>query len=304
MVNKITALIASARPTHWVKNLLLFAPLIFSGNLTNGELFIATAEAVAIFSLAVSGIYMFNDIVDRNRDRLHPVKRRRPIAQGTLSLPVAFFTATVFIVSALFLASFISFFFLFALVVYLLLQVGYTLLFKHIPVADILAIAAGFVLRVWAGAFVIDVHLSVWFLLCVISTSLFLAAGKRKAELAILHQFGKVREFVYENTLLDAFLTMFGTATWLSWALFTFFEPSPNIGLLPLSSDLPLTLGGIGKWLMLTIPVVIFGIMRYLFIALTFTPLAESPERTLIRDRQLLGAVVLWGGLMILILYS
>lgn len=303
MANQIQAVIKSLRPTHWVKNLSLFAALIFSGNLFNQDQLIITVWAASSFSLAASSVYLFNDVLDREQDKLHPVKKKRPIAQGLISPQDALFLSTMLVVISLFLASYLSFFFLSAIILYVILQISYTLLFKKVPVLDILAIAAGFILRVWSGAFVINVHLSVWFLLCVISVSLFLAAGKRRAELGILTQFGKTRQLAYQPVLLDSFLTMFGTAAWLSWALFTFFQVSPEIELLPISSQLPLTLAGIGKWLMLTIPIVIFGIMRYLHITYT-TTLAETPERTLIRDKPLLSSVLIWGALVVLILYS
>ncbi|MBI4057899.1 UbiA prenyltransferase family protein [Candidatus Microgenomates bacterium] len=307
MVNQIQALISSARPTHWVKNLALFAALIFSGNLFVEKQFMSVLWAVVIFSIAASAIYLFNDVVDREHDLKHPIKKRRPVAQGTLPVPHALFFATTFAVVSLFLASFISTFFLMALTIYLLLQIAYALFLKAIPIIDILTIAAGFIIRVWAGAFVINVHLSVWFLLCVVSVSLFLASGKRRAELAILARYGKVRAFSYEPILLDSYLTMFGTATWLSWSLFTFFEPSPRIGILPFSSELPLTLAGIGKWLMVTIPIAIFGIMRYLYITYTSekgTSLVETPERLLVRDKTLLTAFLLWGLFVVFVLYS
>ncbi|MBI3290071.1 decaprenyl-phosphate phosphoribosyltransferase [Candidatus Microgenomates bacterium] len=302
MADQIKSIIKSARPTHWVKNLAVFAALVFSGGLFDEELFRLTLWAAICFSIATSACYFFNDLADRKHDRLHPVKKNRPIAAGKIGTIDAIFIAVVLAAIAVLLASFLSFFFLAGILLYIILQVAYTLFLKYVPIIDILAIAAGFVLRVWAGAFVINAHLSVWFLLCVISGSLFLAAGKRKAEISILEKFGAKPSLTYKPEVLDSYLNMFGTASWMSWSLFTFFYSSQNEVLL-FSTDLPLTIAGIGKWLMLTIPVVIFGIMRYLFISYT-TTLARSPERTLIRDKYLLGSFLVWGFLILLTLYS
>lgn len=302
MVDQFKNIIKTARPTHWVKNLAIFAALVFSGNLFNTDLFRLTFWAFVIFSLAASACYFANDVADAQTDRLHPVKKNRPVARGKLKVIDALFFSVVLAALSVLFASFISFFFLATVVIYIALQVAYTFFFKKIPVVDVLSIATGFLLRVWAGAFVINFHLSVWFLLCVISGSLFLAAGKRKAELAVLEKFGRSPRLAYKPEMLDSYLVMFGTASWLSWALFTFFN-SQSTQFLLFSSDFPLTLAGIGKWMMLTIPVVIFGIMRYLYISFT-TTLAQSPERTLIKDKYLLGAFLTWGALILLTLYS
>lgn len=301
----ILAIIRSARPTHWVKNLALFAALFFSGNFFVPELFNAALWAVVVFSLAASSIYLFNDCLDRERDREHPVKRHRPIAKGTVPIHLAIFLAVLLSIASLFLASFSSFFLFLTIFTYIALQILYTLTLKTLPIIDILAIAGGFILRILAGAFVINFHFSVWFILCTISVALFLAAGKRKAELSILEAHARTRKFIYTHSQLDSYLAMFATSSWIAWALFTFFEPSPQVGVhLPFFQDLPLTLGGIGKWLMLTIPIVIFAIMRYLWIVYGKTPEAETPERTLIRDKPLLASVLFWAFLVFVIIYS
>lgn len=301
----IAAIIKSTRPTHWVKNLAVFAALFFSGNLFSHDLFVRTVWAAILFSFAASSCYLFNDVVDKQRDKRHPVKQKRPIAKGIVPVPFALFVAALLAVISLFLASFLSFFLFAAILSYILLQISYTLFLKYIEVIDIMAIAGGFILRVWAGAFVADIHMSVWFLLCVISVALFLAAGKRKAELSIIETHGRTLRTFYNHSQLNSYLSMFAATSWLSWALFTFFEPSPQVGTyLPFFTDLPLTLGGIGKWLMITIPVVIFGVMRYLHLVYSKTQEAETPERALINDRPLLLSFVVWAGLVFIIIYS
>lgn len=169
-------------------------------------------------------------------------------------------------------------------------------------------IAAGFILRVYAGAIILNYHVSSWFLLCVVSTALFLAVGKRRAELAMLSaQVAPVHRKTlshYSEELLDGYLAMFASSAWLSWALFTFFE-SPPVILKPtfFYSVLPLTVSGSSKFLMLTIPLVIYGVMRYLRIIYEGSK-AESPERVLLSDKPLLGTVILWGISIILIIYG
>lgn len=293
------AIAKAARPAQWVKNLALFAALVFTGNLFVGSLFLRVAASFFIFSLASSATYLFNDVADRASDRRHPLKKNRPVAKGEMSPELAFFLATTLSFVSLYLATFVSFFFFLTLLAYLGLQILYSMILKRWVVFDILTIAAGFILRVYAGSFVINAHLSVWFLLCVISLSLFLAAGKRRAELVLTP-----KSSLYKKDVLDSYLIMFGNAAWLSWALFTFFEPPPPVGTaLPFIYDLPLTLAGVTKWLMLTIPIVIFGIMRYLRIIYEGA-IAATPEKVLWGDKQLLGAVLAWGALVVALIYG
>lgn len=303
----------TARPRQWLKNLAIFAALVFSGNLFDQELFIKTAWGFLSLSALVSSIYFINDIADVEQDKLHPFKRLRPIPKGDLGIPTALFLALTGIVVSLYIANTLSNFFFLALVAYFLLQLAYTFVIKELVVLDILAIATGFVLRIYAGAFLINAHLSVWFLLCVISTSLFLAAGKRRAELAILtvNVAAKHRKTLslYTTSLLDSYLAMFATASWLSWSLFTFFVEEEkdfyiSQAVAPhLLSDLPLTILGSGKLLMVTIPVVIFGVMRYLKIVYEGSR-AETPERVITSDRQLLASVFVWTIMILVIMYG
>lgn len=255
-----------------------------------------------------SSIYLINDIIDLPKDRLHPIKKKRPIASGKLPIPVALFIAIFGVFLSLSLSFSLGFFFFLTLLIYFILQISYTFWLKNIIVLDILIIASGFILRVYAGAFAINVHMNVWFLLCVISLSLFLAAGKRRAELAVLQKRAPNHRRTltfYTNDLLDAYLAMFANGTWLVYALFTFFAPQPIIikktSLILL--NLPLTLAGINKWLMITIPFVIYGIMRYMNIVYQGQK-AESPEKVLLSDKPLLITVVLWGILVVTILYG
>ena len=307
MVQLLSDLIKTVRPKQALKNLALFTPLIFSGDLFVLGRFLTVFRCTVIFTILTSSIYIFNDIIDLPRDRLHPFKKERPIAKGSLPLPTALFISIVGLFLALYLAYLKNFFFFLTVLAYLFLQLFYSLWLKNIAVVDIMAIAGGFVLRVYAGAFAIDVHMSVWFLLCVVSLSLFLAAGKRRAELATLTEATpKTRESLvsYSPELLDSYLAMFANAAWLSYALFTFFFPPPAIAKrFPFWADLPLTLAGVNKWLMITIPIVIFGIMRYLRI-IHEGSWAETPERVLLGDLPLLSTVLFWGIMVVGIIYG
>jgi len=286
----------------------LAAPLVFSGKLLLAEPFWLVAKCIVIFTILTSAIYCLNDVLDIPQDKLHPVKRKRPIASGKMPIPTALFVFIAGGFISLYWAYLINFFFFFACLAYLILQISYSLVLKKFVVFDILAIAGGFILRVYAGALAINVHMNVWFLLCVISLSLFLAAGKRRTELAILEQkAARHRKSLshYSPALLDSYLSIFANSAWLSYALYTFFAPPPPIGQrIALLRDLPLTFAGINKWLMITIPVVIFGIMRYLRIIHEGTARAESPEKVLLDDRTLLATVGLWIFLVVVIIYG
>src|SRR5258708_18684478 len=227
---EIESLVKVARPIHWVKNFSVFAALIFAGELYHKIFFINVFLTFWIFSFAASSTYILNDIFDAKRDRLHPIKKNRPIASGNLPITLAIFECVFFAVLALTLSNLISSALFLLTLIYLIMQILYSSFLKNLPIIDIIIIATGFVIRVYAGAFAINAHLSVWFLLCVISVALFLASGKRRAELGLLGKDGKTRLALarYPRELLNSYVTMFGNAAWMSWALFTFFE-SPAV---------------------------------------------------------------------------
>lgn len=303
----ILAIIQVARPVHWVKNLSIFAALFLTGYLFDKIAFTSTIWAFIAFCLTTSATYIMNDIFDRKMDRLHPTKRFRPIASGVLPvwlgvLEIAFLIFGAISISIIKETDPI---FLTIIVIYLVLQFFYSIGLKNIAILDIVLIATGFVLRVYAGAFVINAHLSVWFLLCVISVALFLASGKRRAELNIIQNTeGLTRKSLggYKKDLLNSYVTMFGSASWMSWSLFTFFEsPKASLPFWMVLAELSRTTT-IGKLMMLTIPVTIFGIMRYE--SLIFQGRSETPEKLLLTDKSLIIAVGLWLMLVYWVLYS
>ncbi len=300
------ALIRAIRPRQWIKNFALFAGLIFSGQLDSPQALIITTQTFFIFCAATSATYLLNDVFDIERDRQHPFKSKRPIAAGIISLPIAITTALVLIVVSLLLSYGISPAFFLAVILYLILQLLYSAYIKQIILLDVMAIAAGFVLRVYGGVWAIDAHLNVWFLLAVTSFALFLAIGKRRSELTLLQaQASKHRETLlhYPENLLDILTGMFANSTWLSYALFTFLQPPiyarPRLILIFDNFSLPFTQA---KYLMATIPVVIYGVMRYLYIIYEKKE-GESPERVLLTDKPILITVILWLVMVIGIVY-
>jgi len=300
----IISLVKLGRPVHWVKNLGIFAAIVFSGDLFDYQKFMLVFWGFLSFNLAASAVYIVNDIFDAERDRAHPIKRKRPIASGKVSTALAAAAALALLTVSLAWAESISHFFFILLLSYVVLQVAYSVFLKHIHILDILIIAAGFVIRVYSGAFIVDAHLSVWFLLCVISVALFLAAGKRMAEFGAVGGEGQTRKSLshYSKELLGSYVTMFGNAAWLSWALFTFYE-SPRVvtNLWVFLAELSNT-ASVNKLLMITIPVTIFGIMRYE--SLIFQDRTEAPERLLLTDKALIASVAIWVGLVIWTLYG
>ena len=305
MANLPTQIIKVSRPIHWIKNLALFAALIFSRQLFVSIPFTRVLWAFAAFNLASSAAYIFNDVFDVKLDRLHPIKKYRPIASGKLAIPIALSVAFAFAVVSLYLSACLNSLFFFLVLTYIIFQIAYSLGLKNIPVIDILIIAAGFIIRVYAGAFVIDAHLSVWFLLCVISVALFLASGKRRAELNLVKKTSEVTRKslnIYQRELLNSYVTMFGNAAWMSWALYSFFEsPKAALPVWLFLAELSRTTT-VNKLMMITIPIVIFGIMRYQ--SLIFENRTEAPEKLLLTDRALVASVLLYGALIIWILYG
>jgi len=304
MVNIPAEIIKITRPVHWTKNFALFAALIFSGNLYSDFFYTRVLLAFISFSFATSAAYIFNDLLDIKSDRLHPIKKKRPLAAKRLPVSTALITMLLLATTSLYLASGINTLFFLSVAGYIALQIVYSLGLKNIAIIDILIIAAGFIIRVYAGAFVINAHLSVWFLLCVISVALFLASGKRRAELNILESSGVTRKSLtkYQRELLNSYVSMFGNAAWMSWALFTFFEsPTATTPVWLFLAEISRTTT-ISKLLMITIPVVIFGIMRYQH--LIFDGKSEAPEKLLLTDKSLIASVIIWLGMIVLILYG
>jgi 4-hydroxybenzoate polyprenyltransferase len=308
-------ILKSARPRQWIKNLALYAALVFSGLFFNNPqndvpYFVTVTYACIIFSFLTSSIYIFNDIIDREADSKHPFKNKRPIASGKLPVATALAAGSVGIIIVTLLSLWLPTFFQILLLAYFVLQVLYANYFKHIPILDVASIATGFLIRIYAGAVVVNLHMSVWFLLTVISASLFLAVGKRQSERTLLTSatesaLGSTRKTLkrYSQRLLDQYTGMFATATWLTYALFAFQHESSrsDTGFATLYTFLPKTLHS-QKLLMLSLPFVIFGVMRYLQLVYESNQ-GESPERVLLNDRPLLITALLFGLIVMTVIY-
>ncbi len=307
IANQLFLLIKTARPKQWIKNLAIYASLIFSGffffkPVDGYPYFYSVTYAFIIFCLLTSSTYIMNDLIDIKADRKHPFKKYRPLASGKLSIPVAIFTIILCLALVVWLSWPLPLVFKLLIFTYLILQIFYSLYLKQIAILDIISIAGGFLIRVYAGAVVVNLHMSVWFLLTVISMSLFMAVGKRQSERTLMteHKLSFVRKSLdtYSTRLLDQYTSIFATSTWITYALFAF-QNSPGDGLnllyehFPnLAIDLPRTLQS-QKLLMLTLPFVIFGIMRYLQLVYEENR-GEAPVDVLLKDKTLLSTVFLW----------
>ncbi|MEN8253302.1 MAG: decaprenyl-phosphate phosphoribosyltransferase [Patescibacteria group bacterium] len=306
-------ILKSARPRQWIKNLSLYAALIFSGffffvTKDGISYFLIVTYATIVFSILTSSVYIINDIVDYERDRKHPFKRKRPIASDSLPIPTAIFAAItgIFVVFLLSLA--LSNYFKLMIIAYFILQMFYAKKLKNVAILDVASIATGFLIRVYAGAVVVNLHMSVWFLLTVLSASLFLAVAKRQSERTLMQgkSLGETRKSLknYSQRLLDQYTAMFGTATWLTYALYTFQRPvsAPTEQMIQFYSILPKTLRS-QKLLMLSIPFAIFAVMRYTQLVYESNK-GESPERVILSDKPIMITALLIGAIVMFVIYG
>jgi 4-hydroxybenzoate polyprenyltransferase len=287
----LAAIVVSMRPRQWVKNLFVLAGLVFSQRLLTESTWVAL-EAFAIFCAVSGAIYLLNDVADRERDQLDPRKRERPIAAGRLPVGVAIGTATALIVIGLGLSAWLSRPFLVTVVVYVVLFVAYSAWLKHIVIVDVLAVASGFVLRALAGAVVIAVEMSGWLLICTILLALFLALGKRRFEYLTLDRDAtRHRPILAEYTpeLLDQMIAVVTASTVTAYALYTM---SPETVAKFHTHLLPATL-----------PFVLYGIFRYLYL-LYRRQLGGNPSELLLSDRALTINAIGWICAVLLIIYG
>jgi 4-hydroxybenzoate polyprenyltransferase len=284
----VRALVRAMRPKQWAKNGLVFVPLVFTANQYWSprssrdvvHVIALTLAAFALFCLLSSVVYLVNDLADLEKDRLHPVKRHRPLAAGHLRPGVARAAAIVILLGALPAAFWLRPSFGLVAALYLAITVLYTFVLKRVLLLDVFALAAGFLLRTVAGAEVIGVPISPWLYVCTTLGSLFLGFAKRRNELLLLQgDAGKHRPILseYSPQLLDQILAVITSSTVMAYSLYTF-----------TAENLPKN-----HAMMLTIPFVLFGIFRYLYLIYVKNS-GGSPEDALLHDRPLLAAVVLW----------
>lgn len=302
-LKKLKAVIDAARPNQWIKNLIIYTAIIFSGKLFDVDLILNTSIGFLIFCLLSSTSYILNDIIDYPYDKKHPLKKNRPVAAGRLSIPDA--TFVVFILSLVSLVIALSFsipFFLLSLL-FLLLHFFYSLYFKRHPVLDIFTISFSFMLRAFAGQVITGSHIQIWLLLTIFFISLFIATVKRHAELVVYGRETRSSLYFYKEHLLDFLTTTFATSTIITYSLYTFLERPPNI-------QTPLSTYFVGiypdfevrKWFMITIPIVVYGLARYAQL-LYEREQGDAPEKLITQDRPLIAAILLWGVIVISLIY-
>lgn len=302
-IEKLKYIVVAARPNQWVKNLIIFTPLLFSGKLFTLPVLVPTILGFLIFCLLSSTSYILNDIIDYPFDKKHPAKRKRPIASGNLSIPDATFVVFILSLTSLTLALSFSIPFFFVAFVFLVLHFFYSLYFKTKPVLDIFAISFSFMLRAFAGQVISGYHIQIWLILTVFFVSLFIASVKRHAE--FVNQGKKTRSALenYRESLLLFLTNTFATLTITTYSLYTFLERPPLIET-PLSEALSVFLPDFEarKWFMVTIPLVVYGIARYGQLLYTRDQ-GEAPEKIITRDKPLLATMFLWGFIVISLIY-
>ncbi len=266
------------RPKQWTKNLIVLAPMLFAAKLHDPQLVLNALLCCVAFCLLSSSLYIFNDILDKDADKLHPTKCKRPISSGEISLPLAWTLCLILAPAALALSFYIRPALVLVFVAYLVLNVSYSALLKHIAIVDVLTIATGFLLRAMAGAVAVKVPLSSWFLLCAGLGAIFLALEKRRSELSTLQNSADSHRPVlqrYSSALIDRLEAVVLPGLLVSYIFYSFLSIH-------------------GQWMMLSVPFVIYGIMRYQQLSSQNDSSTGAPEDVLLKDRPIQIAIVLW----------
>src|SRR5687767_13003582 len=284
------ALVRSMRPEQWTKNVVVFAALIFGRRLFDPAAVGLSLTAFLIFCALSSVVYLLNDVSDREADRQHPLKSRRPIASGELDVSAALMAAGVIGLAALAAALWVRLEFALIAAIYVAMFAAYSRWLKHIVILDVLTIAMGFVLRAAAGAVVISVPISHWLLVCTILLALFLGLSKRRHELTLLAGAATGHRRIleeYNPYLLDQMIGVVTASTLMAYIIYcTSPETTAKFGT---------------DWLVLTIPFPLYGIFRYLY--LVHQKGSGSPSEVLLADRPLIACIALWGLAVIAIIY-
>lgn len=293
-MNKLMSLhpiINTMRPTQWTKNLVLFAALVFDRQLLNIPALVTTIAGFILFCIISSLVYLINDIIDVQADRQHPQKQHRPIAAGQLSVMSALLFGIGLFCIAFPLAYYLSAAFALVGLLYFLSNLAYSRWLKHIPIIDVMFLAAAFIMRVLAGMTLIQVErFSPWLFVITSLLALFLGFGKRRAELALLAEDASIHRRVldgYTLPFLDQLITMISSTTVIAYSLYTFSAPN-----LPANHSM-----------MLTIPFVLYGILRYLYL-IQMEQCGGAPEIVLLKDRPMQITIILWIATVIIVFYS
>jgi 4-hydroxybenzoate polyprenyltransferase len=278
------------RVRHWIKNMFVLAPLVFSLNLFNPALFFRGLAAALAFSAASSAVYIVNDLFDRRRDRQHPDKQSRPLASGRIGTPPALAAAACLLLLALGLALTLDLRVLAVILAYVALNISYSAVLKHLVLFDVMVLAAGFVLRISAGTFAVAVGLSNWIILTTFFVALFMGFGKRRQEIVSHHQdLTQIPVLGHYNTqLLDCLILISLTLTIMTYSLYV------------ISASTRDRFGG--NRLIFSIPLVVYGLFRYLYVIYKRGG-SGDPAEIVLADKGILGTVLLWLLLVVAVLY-
>lgn len=280
-------LLVAMRPRQWTKNLLCGAALVMANKLGDPLADVRMLVCILIFCALSGVVYLINDSLDVERDRVHPTKRFRPIASGRLSVATAWRAAVAICVAGLAISLALGVPFFLAALCFMLLQFGYVYYLKHEVLLDVFAIAMGYVIRAAAGAVAIRVEISVWLYLCTILGGLFLALGKRRQELIELEDLAVSHRRnlgQYSVALVDQLITIVSASTIAAYSIYTFTAPN-----LPRNGAM-----------MVTVPFAIYGLFRYLYLVHQHGQ-GGSPEEVLLHDRPLQICIVLWAAIAIVV---
>ncbi len=284
-MRKVLFLIKLSRPEQWIKNFFVFAGIVFSGQITNVTAVLNSIIAFILFCIASSLIYVLNDLVDIEKDKLHPKKKLRPLAAGHLKKSdtyVYVLILTACLIGGYFWSIAVSI----IISTYIIINILYAVCFKNIVIIDVFSIASGFVLRVVAGAVAVSAMPSPWLLLCTLLLALFLALGKRRHELLLLQNNAKDHRAnlgEYNIDLINQWTSITTATTILTYSLYTFIELSHI-------------------WMMTTIPFVIYGLFRYQYLVFVKKQ-GGSPEKILISDTPFIINGLLWASTVFFIVY-
>jgi 4-hydroxybenzoate polyprenyltransferase len=289
-MSQLRFILKSMRPRQWPKNIFIFAAIVFDRQFFHLGALLPTLAGFGLLCLASGVVYLVNDIADRNQDRLHPVKKNRPIASGALPVSVALIAAVVLTAVCFGLAYWLHPAFMLLLVAYVGLNLMYSFWLKHVPIVDALVVASFFVMRVAGGVLLISVErFSPWLYVCMLLLALYISFGKRRAELTLLAgSAGTHRKVLdgYTLVLLDYYILIVSAATIVAYSLYTFSAPN-----LPANHTM-----------MLTIPFVLYAVFRYLYLVQVKNTGGE-PEELVLTDRPLQATIVLWGLAALVIMY-
>lgn len=288
----MTPLLRTMRPSQWVKNLFVLAPLVFAESLLDPRLLVRTGTAFVVFCALSSAVYLLNDLFDRERDRLHPLKRHRPLAAGTLTPRLALTALAVLVLAALAGALWLGTPTLLVSAAYLAINLGYSAGLKSVVLLDAMAVSSGYVLRVLVGGFAAEVPVSTWLLLCTTFLALFLTFSKRRHELVLLQERAAEQRAVlsqYSPEFLDQLINVVTASSLMSYALWAGAEETTE------------RFGS--HALLFTLPFVLFGIFRYLYLMYRTTA-PENPTEAMLRDAPFLANLALWAAAVLAILYG